>query len=285
MRNAAEPAFEGWYYKQQARGAAGAALALIPGKSKGGAFIQAITDKESWNIPFGPDQYRKNTASGAVSIGGSEFSSSGISLNIRRKNISLRGELRYGSPRPLQSDIMGPLRFLPMECRHGVVSMKHDVAGKVVLNGEELSFDKGTGYIETDSGRSFPEGYCWIQCNDFDQDCSVMASIAKIPFMGLRFWGCICAITLGGAEYRLATYKGAEILRCERGAMELRQGKYHLDIRIDQRAAHSLAAPESGLMSRVIMESVSCPAKFVFTENGRAVFIGGSARASYECAM
>lgn len=66
---------------------------------------------------------------------------------------------------PLRSDIMGPFRFLPgMECSHGVISMGHSLEGKLDLNGKRIDFSGGTGYVETDRGRSFPSAYLWTQC-------------------------------------------------------------------------------------------------------------------------
>ena len=274
-----KPFFEGWYYKQQA---GGTTLAVIPGRSSGGAFIQVITDKESFNIPFALPEYRKDRI---LQMAGNEFSNSGIKLNVKRNGISLYGELRYSNLTPLKGDVMGPFRYFPMECRHGILSMKHNVSGEMILNGEKLNFDNGTGYIETDSGHSFPEDYSWIQSNDFQENCSVMASVAKIPFAGLHFWGCICIVWLNGKQYRLATYKGAKIHRCGLGVMELEQGKYRFAATVNQGNALGLAAPVSGSMDRMIRESASCPAAFEFTENGKALFAGESKRASYEFMM
>lgn len=163
--------------------------------------------------------------------------------------------------------------------------MKHAVHGKITLNGEIFNFDDGVGYIETDSGYSFPEGYTWIHCNDFKENCSIMAAVAKIPFYGLNFWGCICVVWLDGKEYRLATYKGVKIIRCEHNIIELKQGKYRLLIEANQRDAHSLAAPQLGKMSRMIKESAACPAKFLFTENDKVIFSSDSIYASYEYMM
>ena len=60
---------------------------------------------------------------------------------------------------------MGPFRFLPgMECSHGVISMGHALEGTLTLNGAVLDFAGGTGYVETDRGRSFPSAYLWTQC-------------------------------------------------------------------------------------------------------------------------
>jgi len=255
---------------------------VIPGKSSNSAFILIITETAAFNIPYNLSDYKEGET---LQIGSSSFSSSGIKLCITHNNISLIGSLEYRNLTPIKGDIMGPFRFFPMECRHGIVSMKHDVCGNVTLNGEKINFDNGVGYIETDSGSSFPEGYTWIHCNDFEQNCSIMAAVAKIPFGGFHFWGCICIVWVDGKEYRLATYKGAKIPRCEHNLIMLRQGKFSLTIEANQQIVHSLAAPKSGIMSRMIKESASCPAKFVFTNGNDIIFAGESMYASYEYMM
>jgi hypothetical protein len=268
--------FEGWYYKHQANGKS---LALIPGQASDGAFVQVVTDNQAYCIPYNISHYQKGDA---LRVGGNTFSPSGITLDIRRPELTLTGEIKYTGLTPIRGDIMGPFRFVPMECRHGVISMKHSLSGTVVLNGEMLDFTEGIGYIESDSGRSFPTAYTWVQCNDFEQDCSIMASVARIPFYGLTFLGCICAVWLNGREYRLATYNGVKILRCERGTLELQRGKYRLSVKVDTSDGIALPAPNCGAMSRVIRESLSCPARFRFMEGERILFDGGSECASYE---
>ena len=238
-----------------------------------------ITDTASFNIPYTLSDFNENKV---LRVGSSSFSSSGIKLRVNNNDISLNGILRYHKLTPINGDIMGPFRYFPMECRHGVVSMKHNVCGEIELNGEKWDFSSGTGYIETDSGFSFPETYTWIQSNDFKANCSIMAAIAKIPFSGFHFWGCICVVWLNGKEYRLATYKGAKIHQCAHNVIELRQGKYKLTIKANQQNTHNLDAPQTGIMSRVIKESASCPAKFHFTEGSNTIFYGESRYASYE---
>ena len=112
-----------------------------------------------------------------------------------------------------------------------------------------------------------------------------MASVARIPFCGLRFWGCICAVMLNGREYRLATYSGARILRCEPGSIELEQGKYRLAIKVDAPKGLALAAPRAGAMNRVIRETPACLARFRFTERDHVLFEGISNGVSYEYMM
>ncbi|MCL2081613.1 MAG: hypothetical protein FWH04_00005 [Oscillospiraceae bacterium] len=271
--------FEGWYYKHQANGKS---LALIPGRAWDSAFVQIVADNQAYNVSYPLSEYCNGNI---LRVGSSAFSASGIRLDIQSPGMTLSGEIKYENLTPIRSDIMGPFRFFPMECRHGVISMKHELSGKVALNDETLDFSGGIGYIESDSGRSFPEKYTWVHCNNFEQSCAIMASVAYIPFYGLRFWGCICVVWLEGREYRLATYKGVKILRCERGAIELRQGKYRLFVTIEKGIDTPLAAPQSGVMNRVIRESLSCPARFQFLEGHRVLFDGRSDCASYEWVM
>ena len=266
----------------------GKSLAVIPGRASDGAFVLVITDSGSYHIRYPLYEYHKRDVGRygfALQIGGNKFSTSGATLDIKRLELTLIGEIAYRDLTPIRSDIMGPFKYFPMECRHGVVSMNHSLNGTITLNGEVQDYTGGKGYIESDSGRSFPAGYSWVHCNDFGAEfpnCSVFAAVARIPFYGLRFWGCIAIVWLDGREYRLATYNGVKILRCEAGAIILKQGKYRLEIMTEPQAEYKLPAPYAGAMSHFIRENLACPARFRFTEGDQCLFDGRSAGASYE---
>ncbi|MCL2840609.1 MAG: hypothetical protein FWE05_07515 [Defluviitaleaceae bacterium] len=278
--NARNFQFEGWYYKHQANGKS---LSIIPGRSYDEAFVMVVTDGKSYYIPYPLSEYRKGDT---LIVGGNIFSPDGITLAIHHETLVLTGEITYTNLTPIHGDIMGPFRFFPMECRHGIVSMLHTLHGEIILNGEVQCFTGGKGYIESDSGYSFPSGYTWVHSNDFEKNCSIMASVARIPFYGLKFWGCICVVWLNGQEYRLATYKGVKILRCEAGMIALKQGRYQLTITIpDPLVKHKLPAPRAGKMSHSIRESLSCPAHFRFMEDGHCLFDERSNTSSYEYEM
>jgi len=272
--------FEGWYFKHQAYEKS---LAVIPGRCADGAFIFVITNEKSYHISYPLSEFSKN--GNCIRVGENIFSRDGIILKIQNSELFLTGEISYANLTPINGDIMGPFRFFPMECRHGIISMNHELRGAVILNGEKQNFTGGKGYIESDSGRSFPSEYTWIHCNAFDADCSIVASVARIPFYGFRFWGCICVVMLNGREYRLATYRGVKILRCERGKIELKQGKFRLCISVGERNGQILPAPHSGKMSRFIRETLSCPAQFQFMEGENCLFDEKSNFASYEFMM
>ncbi|MCL2569059.1 MAG: tocopherol cyclase family protein [Oscillospiraceae bacterium] len=271
--------FEGWYYKHQA---GGKSLAVIPGRARDHAFVQIVTNDDSYYVNYPLAAYHRGDT---LRIGENSFSRSGVRLDIDCPEVRLFGEVRYGALTSIRGDIMGPFRYVPMECRHGVISMDHGLAGTLTLNGVRIDFTGGRGYIESDSGRSFPGGYTWVQCNAFGTDCSIMAAVARIPFCGIRFWGHIAVVRLDGREYRLATYNGGRIVRAAPGIVELRRGKYRLSIAVDSHEGLRLPAPRSGEMTHTIREAISCPAHFRFTEGERVLFEERSKHASYEYEM
>lgn len=166
-----------------------------------------------------------------------------------------------------------------------IVSMQHDVRGKVELNGVTMNFDDGVGYLEGDRGTSFPAGYSWTQCNVWEQDpanCSIVAAAAKIPFMGTKFWGCFAVVWHEGKEYRLATYKKAKIKRRTPSQLIISQGNLKLTVIVTEAAGHKLYAPDNGSMRRTIHESAAVRARYIFEVDNRVVIDRWSNCASYE---
>lgn len=197
MTQSGQKGFEGWYFKHQRREEM---VAFIPGRAESGPFLQMIS-------PQGARQFavsRLTAGGGMVRADRCWFSTRGCHIELP----GVRGGIVYGPLSSLSCDIMGPFRFLPMECRHGVISMVHTLRGTLWIDGQPHRFDGGQGYIEKDSGISFPRWYLWVQCNDFSAPCSVMLSVAAVPLGPISFRGCICALLYRGRTYRFATYRG-----------------------------------------------------------------------------
>ncbi|WP_303944431.1 tocopherol cyclase family protein [Subdoligranulum variabile] len=264
--------FAGWYFKHQK---GDAMVAFIPGRAQSGAFVQMIS-------PEGSRQFAVSHLSvrgGVLRADGCRFSRRGCRIRLP----GVRGEIRYGSFASLGSDIMGPFRFFPMECRHGVLSMAHSLWGSITAEGRRYDFDGGLGYAETDSGTSFPRSYLWMQCNDFPEPCSLMIAIARIPFCGLAFRGCICAILYRGKEYRLATYRGVRICSFSPEHIRLSQGSLSLELDVcPAQAGHPLRAPKQGKMSSTIRESCNAHLRARLTQGGKTVFDLQSDHGVYE---
>ena len=181
--------FKGWYF----RCCTGEkTVAFIPARhctdNTESASLQIITDGAAYNIPFDTLQYREKPL--CVALDNCIFSEKGITLNLYNKKPRLEGSLRFRSRSPIRYDIMGPFAVVPfMQCRHSICSMKHEVYGQIGIDGRQYVFKNGTGYIEGDRGRSFPDRYIWTQCC-FERG-SLMLSVADFPFSVLHFTGII----------------------------------------------------------------------------------------------
>ncbi len=288
--NGAGPYFEGWYLKHQSP--KGQTLALIPAfhiDDKGGrtASLQVISNDEVWWMECQDVQFQYSRQPFRVQVGQSSFSSQGSVLHIEQDGLSLHGKLHYGPFTVLRSDIMGPFRFFAgMQCSHGVISMGHSLEGTLELNGENLDFSNGIGYIETDRGRSFPRTYLWTQCIwDGPEGGSLMLAAATVPLPVGGFTGCICSVFFRGQEYRLATYRGAKIEEWSSSGAIIRQGGYRLEAELLNERRQALRAPVEGRMERTIHESLCAEVRYRFWHRGDLLFQHTDRYASFEYAF
>ena len=277
------PYFEGWYFRHHHTDHT---LCAIPGmhrsRAGGQAFIQLITREASYHVPFDLSQYSARPEHAHVCIGNNYFDDTGMELHLDYQGLKVDGELSYRGIQPLSHDIMGPFAHLPMQCKHGVYSMRHDLSGTLTFNGTPMCFDGGCGYVETDAGRSFPRAYAWTQCNAFSSPSAVMAAVAHIPMPGFSFWGMLCAVTLGTREIVMATYNGGKIVQWLDDKLVLRRGGLELTVEVLGGEAKPLRAPQNGQMSRVIHERAACTARYVLKELDKVLLDETSDGAAFE---
>lgn len=265
--------FEGWYFRHQL---GDKTIAFIPGRTENSSFVQVIDEDGSKQFEIKKMTVDKRCIFADESV----FSEHGIIVDLPE----IKGQISYDNLTKLRSDIMGPFRFFPMECRHGVISMCHDLSGYLTVSGVEKSFDGGRGYIEKDSGTSFPSSYLWVQCHDFPEKCSIMLSIANIPFARRHFTGCICALIIGEREYRLATYNGVKIFEMNRRRVRLSQGNLRLEVEIlSATDGYSLKSPVNGDMSGLVRECTNASIRVRLWEKEFLVFDHIGSNAGYEC--
>ena len=283
------PYFEGWYLKHQTKG--GEALALIPAlhidsAGRRSASLQVLADDKAWWLEYPAAEFRASERAFQIQMGQNLFSRKEVWLDVERDGLSLHGTLRCGPFTPLESNIMGPFRFLSgLECSHGVISMGHSLEGTLALNGKRVDFSDGTGYVETDRGRSFPSTYLWTQCTWREpQRGSLMLSIATIPLAIGCFTGCICAVLYNGQEYRLATYRGARVEQWSGAGAVIRQGKYRLSAELLEGRGCPLHAPAEGRMGRTIHESLRAQMRYRFWREKKLLFEHTDRCASFEYA-
>lgn len=278
--------FEGWYFKHQYNDFS---ISLIPGIniSKDGkryAFIQVITNNDSYNIKYKFEDFSISKDRLTIKIKDNIFSKSGVILNIKDINVKIKAQLKYNNITSIKRDIMGPFALIKfMECNHEVISLHHEVNGILNINNKEIKINNGIGYIEKDYGTSFPKTYLWVHCNDFkNEKVSIMVSIADIPFLGLGFKGCIASILYKDKEYRMATYNGVKIIDYNENGLTIKRGSYKLHIDIENNNVKKLFAPNQGEMKRVIYEAIACSGRFRFYKKNKLIFDLKSTNTSFE---
>ena len=224
LRGQRPPFFEGWYFKViDATGRH--RFAFVPGvfwSSRPHAFVQVLdgANGTAHYHEFPIDSFWAAEDRFDVAVGGNRFTHNEMTLLIDRPEQQVSGTLRFGGlvPWPVTlaaPGIMGWYAWVPlMQCYHGVLSLDHTIYGALTIDGQEIDFSGGRGYIEKDWGRSFPEAWIWLETNHFGQvGTSLTASIAIIPWVVTAFPGFIIGLWHGGRLYRLATYTGAKVER------------------------------------------------------------------------
>lgn len=278
--------FEGWYFKQQSDRHMIAFIPAVHTDNRGNrsGSVQVVTPENSYFIELPVNTFHIDRKNFIIRAGDSTFSAGGIDVCIRNTGLNVDGRLSYGKIRPPCGDIMGPYRLIPlMECRHSVFSLTHTVSGSLTVNGSVLSFTDGIGYLEGDKGRSFPKRYVWTQCSWAEKGpCALMLSAAEVKPLGREFIGIIGFVYFKGREFRIATYKGARIMEIGGGTVVVRQGDFTLSAQRLDCGGHALRAPQSGEMKRLIKESLSCKARYVFMEKNSVLFDLTTDHASFE---
>ena len=301
--------FDGYYIKTTDKSNS---VGVIFGKNKNrknrSSFIQIITADKTFNTVYDYKDYKVTKKPFSVQIGKNKASESGLHLDFGNysddPNTGVKADLTFGAFSPIRYDAMGYFRFFPfMECKHKVISMDHTASGQIQLGDQLINFEKAKGYIEGDTGKSFPKKYFWSQCNLFDEknedleneddtheepqhygNLSIMASCARIPYLGIRFTGTICIIHHNGLEHRLATYRRAKVKSFTENKLIIKQGKKILEITVPDpdKNRHDLFAPNRGKMDRFIKETVTTTVHYKFTIKKETIFDIQSNNAAFE---
>jgi len=267
--------FEGWYFKMVSQDGT-SILSIIPGISLSSdgqeqhAFIQTINGitAETNYYSFPIEEFSFSRKDFAIKIGNNYFSKDSIELNLKDNDSVVSGKIKmsntvaYESGRLLNPGIMGWYRFVPfMECYHGVVSLTHELNGKLTVNNNDYVFDEGKGYIEKDWGSSMPSSWIWMQSNNFTHaGSSFMLSIANIPWQKKSFTGFLGFFYHNNKIHHFATYRPTKLNLEIDDSNELkihienRKNAFVLNVRSNRTGL--LKAPVKGLMDRRIPESI-----------------------------
>jgi hypothetical protein len=264
--------FEGWYFKHVSKDL-GHVYSFIPGislsENDSHSFIQVINgvsgETQYLTYPLNEFTWDKNKLS--LKVGSSVFTENYIDLNIGNENIKVKGHLNYFNnikyPKSLFSPgIMGWYSYVPfMECKHGIVSVNHEISGVLKIDNVNIDMTEGKGYIEKDWGSSFPEAWIWIQSNNFSNtDTSFTFSVAKIPWLGKYFPGFISFLYFKKRFYLFSSYNKSTLTAISYDGktlnFTLRNNYAMLRVTAVKNTSGELLAPVSGKMARRIKESI-----------------------------
>jgi tocopherol cyclase len=291
--------FEGWYYKHVSADL-NHVYSFIPGVSLNPvnphSFIQIINgiSGETKYISYPLDSFTWDKERLYLKIGDSVFTEKYVDLNISIDNFFVRGHVDYKNIIKYQSSlfspgIMGWYSFVPyMECKHGIVSVNHDLNGNISINRNTIDLTDGKGYIEKDWGTSFPEAWIWIQSNNFSShNTSFSFSIAKIPWLGRFFMGFISFLYLEDRFILFSTHNKSVISDLhhdnESVSLTMENKMYVLKARVVKNIFGELRAPSSGDMTRRIKESIDSTVELaLYGKDGKLIYEDSGKRAGLE---
>ncbi|MDZ7724315.1 MAG: tocopherol cyclase family protein [candidate division KSB1 bacterium] len=278
------PYFEGWFYRFT-DAARRNTLAVIPGfyrspESREHAFIMILNGRTRQTAykKFPADQFRASGKSHHIAIGNNIFSHDKVHLELD----VLSGALNFSALTPwpitaLSPGAMGVYAFIPfMQCYHAVLSFSHTLQGSLKTNGQLVNFDNGLGYTEKDWGSGFPRAYIWVQCQHFQSgDCSLMVSIAHIPWLKRYFPGFLAALRHGNRFYAFTTYNGANLIKCRGGKKQIefsiQKHDYELEVHARRSDGGLLHAPVRGQMRPAVEESLTSSVSLELRRNNKAL--------------
>jgi hypothetical protein len=266
--------FEGWFYKIVDKSERHV-YAFIPGifvdkeKKCSHSFIQILNgeDHSAYYIKYPEHEFNASGKELDVKIGNSRFKYRSLELNIE-DDINVKGNLNFSRIKqwPVKTfspGAMGWYTFVPfMQTYHGILSLNHSIEGTLNINGENIDFTGGKGYMEKDWGSAFPSAYVWIQSNHFsDESISITASIAKIPWLGSYFRGFIIGVNFNEELIKFTTYNGSSLQGLSISESEINfsvENKNHkLFVNVLRKDEAVLKGPYDDLMASQVSESLN----------------------------
>lgn len=258
--------FSGKYYKFVSP--CGFSFAVIIAYSNEGKSIQLITPHHSYEIED----------CGSVKV----YDDLLFEFYIHQADIQLLGRITTMQLHPLKTKVMGPFTFIPfMECKHAIYSMYHTLSGEILLGDRKVSFQEGYGYIEGDSGRNFPRKYIWYN-SVLPSQTAVTIAIAQIPMLFFRFTGLLCFVKTENSEISMCTWNGGKVIKAENGVVEIKRGKYRINLELEALSGHSLKAPIQGDMRRIIKENLVIPSKYILYYKDQVLLASSDFQSSCE---
>lgn len=290
--------FEGWYFKvvipEQ-----NLAYAFIPGVSYGAdgaghSFLQVLDGVAATSAyhQYLTEDFQPATDRFYLRLGPHEFAADRLLIDLPGLQLDLEFEnIHPWEKRTFAPGIMGWYGFVPrMQCYHGLVSYHHGLRGTITVAGRAYDAAGGVGYTEKDWGSGFPDAWVWCQSNHLTEvsgPVSLMASVAKIPWLGSSFTGFLATFLYEGELYLFTTWAGSQV-QCtfdERGRVTLHFSALDKQLMVTgtPTPGGDLASPVTGqAMTGKINESLTAGLEVEFWRNEHLVYAGRAAWAGLE---
>lgn len=302
-KNKTKNFFEGWYFKISDESGEHV-LAFIPGVSLGSSdeyshsFLQIVngTENKYDYLKYETNSFKCSEDKLDLEVHDNNFSLDGLSLNVVEENISISGSIEFNSVLKwpdtfLNPGSMGFYNYLTfMECYSQVCALDISLSGALNINGEDVSFENGKGYIEKNWGREFPYSWIWVQANNFEKkDASITCSIGRVPFLNTTFKGFLIGLSVGDQFYEFTTINRSKfkIVETDCGVNIDCENKNHiLEIRVltNKSTFITLNGPRDGDMIPLVDESLSgvVSVKLIAKKDNNVLFEGTSIAAGVE---
>jgi tocopherol cyclase len=268
--------FEGWYFKISDSKNKNT-FAFIPGIFIGKdekfshSFIQIVNgrDVENHYFRYSVDEFIPSRESMDIKVNKSRFSLNGIALDINEPKMKVKGNISFDNIRKwpdtfLNPGSMGFYNYLSfMQCYSQVCAMDIVLSGNLNVDGENICFDSGGGYIEKNWGKDFPYSWIWVQGNQFKKHkASISCSIGHIPFPLGSFRGFLIGLMIDEDFYTFTSMNKSKIevkQRLEDVEIEVRNRHYLLKIKVwtDRNKFMTLKGPRGDKMINLVNETLS----------------------------
>lgn len=157
--------FEGWYFKNTNNKNG---ISFIPGININNhdkkAFIQVITNDLSFFVDYKIDDFEYSYSPFYIKIGDNFFSKDKIHIDIKDKNLTVFGDIKYSNNKNiytnfLSPNIMGPFSYVSfMECNHAILSMKNNANGHIIINDNSLNITLSKGHYSLNIKSCYTSG-------------------------------------------------------------------------------------------------------------------------------
>lgn len=274
----------------------GLSLARQPDNSH--SFIQVVDGSQASlrYLRYPVESFQSERRLFAIEVGGSSFSLSRMCLRVSGQQMNASGTVEFHNVKRWPDSLLNPgsmgfYNYLPrMQCYSQVCAMDMDLVGELVVDGHQIDFTGGRGYVEKNWGRAFPISWVWLQSNHFaGQRASLSCSLGHIPFLTGSFRGFLVGLLAEDRFYEFTSINRTRA-RVERRGSDISiefwndMHRLSIDAVTDPGQFVLLQGPRNGRMEPLVQENLlgRVAVRLTATRSGDLLFAGDGQCAGVE---